>query len=346
LLRFVVGLPGRRDDKLAVVNGLFGDQLADEGSPLAVPMTVRSGADVLELERDALRASLPGATGSVVVLVHGLMCTEAVWQFPDDPATTYGTLLARDHGVTAVAVRYNTGRHISASGRDLARLLHDLRMAWPVPLHDITLIGHSMGGLVIRSACHYASATRPWRSRRRRSWRSLVRRVVLLGVPNTGAPLEVLANVVSSTLASVPLWVARSVGRGLDTRSAGIRDLRFGAITDDEWVEHDPAARRRPVPHSVRPLRRARYLLAAGSVTADPDHPVSQIVGDVLVTFPSASGAVPDLVGGTLFPGATVSRFPRVTHMALANRPEVYDAIHQWWPAPHRPRFRAGPFRK
>jgi len=333
LLGALGDLPVRRDEALAVVNGAFGDALADRGSPLAVPMTLRSATQALDLDRSAMAIALPGATSRIALLVHGLMSTESVWSFPGDAATTYGSLLAHDHAVTPLWLRYNTGRHISTNGRELAALLHRLVTVWPVPVRDITLIGHSMGGLVIRSACHYAPATRTWRRLGflRRSWKSRVRRVVLIGVPNTGAPLEVFANLASATLWAVPLPAARLVGLGLDARSAGIKDLRFGAITDDDWLGQDPGARERPLPHQVAPLRRAAYLIIAGSVTTDPDHPVTRIVGDALVTPSSASGKLKATTAAGLFPGSTVLLFPKVTHLALASRPEVYQAIHQWW---------------
>lgn len=114
--------------------------------------------------------------------------------------------------------------------------------------------------------------------------------------------------------------------------SVGIKDLRFGAVTDEDWLEQDPAARPRPVAHHAAALRRAHYLIIAGSLTADPDHPLARAFGDVLVTAPSASGILNQTPGQGLFPGSTVRLLPRVTHMALAHRPEVYDEINRWWP--------------
>ncbi len=340
LLRFLTGLPGRQDDVTAVMNGLFGDTLDDQGASLATPMTMRAGGSVLPLERHALASAL-GAAGieagpKICLLVHGLMSTESVWEFAGDTTTTYGTELARDHGVIAVALRYNTGRHISTNGRELATQLHELVAAWPVRVREIDLIGHSMGGLVLRSACHYAAGVRPrggWPIGR--SWTSRVRRVVLVGVPNLGAPLEVLVNLSSATLWSLPVPAARLVGLGLDHRSAGIKDLRFGAILDDDWQEQDPASVVRPRPHTVRPLRHARYLVISGSVTTDPEHPLARVIGDALVTSSSAAGGATDEAGAgeeSVLPGATVRQFPKVTHIALANRPEIYAAIHEWWP--------------
>ncbi len=334
LLRLLTALPGRRSEALAVVNGFFGDRLADMGSTLAMPMTLHSGTEVLSLDRDKLSQALPNVTGRIALLVHGLASTESVWGFPGDPDTTYGSLLARDHGVTPVSLRYNTGRHISINGREFAKLLHHLVAAWPVPVSDITLIGHSMGGLVIRSACHYASATRPWRGLAsfRRSWTSKVRRVVLVGVPNTGAPLEVFANLTSAALWSIPFPATRLIGLGLDARSAGIKDLRFGAITDGDWLEQNPYARERPVPHRRAMLRRAAYLIVVGGLTSDPAHPLERVVGDAFVTTSSASGTLDEATGHGLFPNSTMRMFPKVTHIALAHRPEVYNEIDRWWP--------------
>ncbi len=332
-LRLLMTLPGRRDDALAVVNGFFGDRLADQGSTLAIAMTLRSRTAALTLDRDSLAKAFPQATGSIALFVHGLMATESIWDFPGDPDTTYGSLLARDHGVTPIYLRYNTGQHISVNGRELAGLLHRLVSAWPVPVHDISLIGHSMGGLVIRSSCHYAPATRPWRSvlSRRPSWRSKTRRVVLIGVPNTGAPLERFVNLTSAASWSSPIPITRLLGLGLDTRSAGIQDLRFGAITDEDWLEQDPGALQRPVPHRVTTRKREAYLIIAGGITADTSHPLDRVFGDTLVTSSSASGTLSETTGEGLFPGSIVRHFPKVTHLALAHRPDVYDEIDRWW---------------
>lgn len=327
-------LPGRRDDAIAVVNGLFGDELEARESSLATTMTVRVDGMVLPLERGRLAEALDAAaqrpTSRICVLVHGLMSTESIWSFPGDRSTTYGTLLADDHDVTVVALRYNTGRHISTNGREFAQLLATLVRAWPVRVTEVDLIGHSMGGLVVRSACHYGRATWP-RGRRLpigRRWTSRVRRVVLIGAPNTGAGLEALVNSASAALWALPVPFTRLVGLGLDRRSAGIKDLRFGAIVDDDWLEHDPGLRRRPHPYRPLRLRRARSLVLAGSVTADPGHPLAVRLGDALVTTSSAAGIAGD---HELLPRATLHTFPKVTHNVLAHHPDVFEAIRDWW---------------
>ena len=332
-LRFLSTATEHRDDAAAIVNGLFGDKLDEGVSRWSTPMTIRAGDTVVarngRADPDAL-ARLTNVGPRICVLVHGLMSTESIWRFPDAPSTTYGTLLDDDHDVTVLSVRYNTGRHISTNGRELAVLLNNLMSAWPVRVKEINLIGHSMGGLVVRSACHYARLARPLGRRFPigRRWTSRVRRVVLIGVPNTGAQLEELVNSASAALWSMPIPATRLVGLGLDQRSAGIKDLRFGAILDEDWLEQDPSGRHRTFPHRPPRLRRADHLVIAGTVTADPGHPLARWIGDALVTSPSASGRSTD---GDLFRRATIRTFPRITHNSLAHHRDVYDAITAWW---------------
>ena len=337
LIQLLMSLPGRGDDARAVLNGLLGDELAEQESSLAIPLTFRtaSGAE-LPLDHDALGRALPNAGARLCVLVHGLMSSESVWRFAGRPELTYGELLAHDHGVTPVYVRYNTGRHISTNGRELAARLQQLVRVWPVRVREIDLIGHSMGGLVIRSACHYGrdAAKLRDRLRRRGPWPAKVKRVVLLGVPNTGANLEVIANLTSAALWSVPNPVTRLIGAGLDRRSEGIKDLRWGAVLDEDWIERDPDATERPELYPVRVPRHAAYLAIAGSLTdeGDDDGPrrVNRLLGDALVTAPSAQGRPGD-GGPALFPNATVRLCPKINHIALANSPAVYDEITTWW---------------
>jgi triacylglycerol lipase len=327
-------LPRLSTDARAVVNGLFGDALAAQGSVLAIPTTFRTAAgDEIPLDRHGVREALPAAGDRVCVLVHGLMSTESVWRMEGREGLTFGELLADERGVTPVYVRYNTGRHISTSGRDLATQLQRLVRVWPVRVRELNLIGHSMGGLVIRSACHYGrhSATLRDRGRRRGPWPGKVRRIVLLGVPNRGANLEAIANLTSTALWSVPLPTTRLLGAGLDRRSEGIKDLRWGAVLDEDWVERDPGATERPELHPVRLPRRSRVLAVAGSLVdqRDPERPstVNRLLGDALVTAPSAHGQLGD--------GVTVRLCPKINHIALANRREVYDEIAAWWdPSP------------
>src|SRR5690606_14178182 len=110
-----------------------------------------------------------------------------------DPALNYGALLEAELGFSVLYVRYNSGLRIATNGRKLAQLLADVVSAYPVPLEEIVLIGHSMGGLVSRSAAHYASELEL-------SWVQRLSHLICLGSPHHGAPLEKAGNLLTSVL--------------------------------------------------------------------------------------------------------------------------------------------------
>jgi pimeloyl-ACP methyl ester carboxylesterase len=255
------------------------------------------------------------------------MGCDVVWRWPGRLDMTYGTRLAVDRNVTPVFLRYNSGRHVSDNGRQLALMVDALLAAWPVEVDEVNFVAHSMGGLVVRSACHYGA-------RDGRSWVEKVRRVFLLGAPMSGAPLEKLVHAADVTLTTMWNPVTRLVGRILRRRSAGIKDLRFGALVEEDWSGHDPDElrwpRRRPVPL----LATADHYVIAGTVADRIDHPAARVLGDPLVTFFSAKGQTLTRGGATLFADSNVRHLPRVGHLALAHHDDVYGQMLAWWTTP------------
>jgi pimeloyl-ACP methyl ester carboxylesterase len=247
---------------IAAVNGFVGDDLEREGSGLALPMTIRSGGR--DLSPRELAAELPDAGPAVAVFVHGLCESERAWWLRprghEGPVRSYGQRLAADLGLTPVYLRYNTGLQISENGRRLAELMEQLVAHWPVPVERIALVGHSMGGLVARSACHQGHAAGM-------GWTHVVRQVVCLGTPHLGAPLEKAANAAALALAALP--ETRPLASIVNVRSEGIKGLG-GAL--------------------VAPLlENADHRSVGATVTRTPDGPVAGIVGDLLVQYSSAS---------------------------------------------------------
>lgn len=285
----------------SAVNGLIGDRLAAERPRLAIPTAVRvAGADV-PLDATGLAAAFPTASGRVAVFVHGLCENESYWErWRDRTGTTYGEMLAGE-GWTPVFVRANTGLPLRESGAGLSAVLQRLVEAWPVDVTRVALVGHSMGGLIIRAAGAVASdADEPWAAR--------VSDVVTLGTPHLGAPIARGIGHGSRGLARLPETAA--FGRILDWRSVGVHDLVEGLAED------------------VPPLPHARYRLVAATLSTRERHPVGHVVGDLLVRPPSAYGRRPR--GGELFPGADVLHVGRTDHFGLLNHPEVHRALREW----------------
>jgi pimeloyl-ACP methyl ester carboxylesterase len=305
---------------VGALNGLVGDTLEREGSDLQQPMSVRAGGLPVALERGALAEAHPDAGGRLVVFLHGLMETEFSWRIGAGPeGVTYATRLRRETGCTPVELRYNSGRHISENGLSLADLLSELVAEWPVEVESVTLVGHSMGGLVARSACHLGAE-------RGDGWARLVRHVISLGTPHTGAPLAQGVHWLSAGLHALP--ETRPFARFLRRRSAGIRDLRQGSLVDADWRDCDPDALRAAACQEIPLLDGATHCFVAATVTRSGRDPVSRLLGDCLVLQPSASGRsrtrlIPFEEEYGVHVGGT-------HHLALLNHPAVYERMVGW----------------
>ena len=304
---------------IGALNGTVGDYLKRTGNGLATPMELVHAGSPLAVTRDAIAAVHPAATPRAVVLVHGLMSTEHVFELPD--GETYATLLARDLGFTPFAVRYNSGLHVSDNGEALDDLLERLAAAHPVPLEEIALIGHSMGGLVIRSATHAASG-------RGRRWLPLARRAFYVGSPHLGAPLERAGNVLAWALAKVGIPTTDLIADIVNLRSSGVKDLRYGNLRREDWEGGDPDALLQNRRHPVPLLPEIRHHLIAGTLVDDPL--VSMLFGDAVVPLPSAAGQARPKHRSALFPAEHVRVLAGFDHVRLAHDLQVYAHIRAW----------------
>ena len=310
----------------AAINGFLGDRLAQEGDSLAWDMTLVHDRQPLAADRTALAAALPDASSRVAVFVHGLAGSERVWWSPPghkaSAGPSYGDRLADELGVTPLYVRYNSGLHISDNGAHLSDLLDRVVANWPASEPELILVGHSMGGLVARSACVQASRQEP-----PPAWVGRVRHVVSLGSPYQGASLERVVNRATRLMGRV--GEAKAVADVLDLRSDGVRDLRFGYILEDEWRDADPAAIRRTPLDRAPNLEGASHRFVSGSLRPGRRHPANRVLGDLLVTRASATGPA-RRPGGHGVEGTDVAHFAGVDHLALCNDPAVYARLRTW----------------
>jgi pimeloyl-ACP methyl ester carboxylesterase len=268
---------------LAALNGFAGHRLEGDLGALAIPMAVRVAGRDVELSPLEVAAAFPDTTSKLAVFVHGLAETEDLWRpkATDEAKVDYGSVLKTELGYTPLYLRYNTGRHVSENGRSLGCLLSDLVTAWPVPPDEVLLVGHSMGGLVIRSACHYgAGEAQPWVP--------LVRHIVYLGTPHLGAPLARAAALAGWTLCRLP--ETRPFAPLVNGSSDGVRDLRFGYLLDEDWSGCNPDHCRRDHRHEVPLLESANHYVVSATITSDPKSPFGAVVGDLLVQPASAHG--------------------------------------------------------
>ncbi len=297
-----------RDAFLAAVNGVYGDYLVRTGNPLALEMELRLRGRRLDPDEpartfDPEADAAPG--GKLLLLVHGLCMNDRQWT---REGHDHGRALADEHGYTPLYLRYNTGLRIAANGRSLADLLERVTRRWPVPVEEIVILGHSMGGLVARGACHHGQEVG-------HTWLKRLRKLMFLGTPHHGAPLERgghrLDFVMDLSPYSAPFT---QIGK---TRSAGIKALRHGNVSLHAT--------------DVVPLPEGVPCYAAAATLAERRGAIAErLLGDGLVPLDSALGLHPDPARTLELPKTRQWIGYGMGHLELLSRPEVYAQLSKW----------------
>ncbi|MBP6007167.1 MAG: alpha/beta hydrolase [Rhodoferax sp.] len=312
---------------IAALNGVMGDRLQVSANPLATPMTLRFQeldthvSKGLELNLP-LSQQIPNASHKLLVVLHGLCMNDLQWTTQQEgKSVSHATAIAHALGYTPVYLRYNSGLHVSQNGQDLARQLAALLAAWPVPVTCLSLLTHSMGGLVARSAV--ASANQAGLV-----WPKQLKHLVFLGTPHHGAPLERAGNWIDVLLGSTPY--SRPFAKLGQLRSAGVTDLRYGHVLDADWQGHDRFRRKPdtrtplPLPDGVACFAVAATLAAKRSAVAD------RLVGDGLVPLHSALGHHEQADRQLHFASAQQLLVYRTSHMQLLSSPLVTQQLLKW----------------
>ncbi|MDX1303640.1 alpha/beta hydrolase [Photobacterium sp.] len=316
----------QREAVLAALNGVIGDRLVESDNPLATPMTLRYQRKALNGQSMLLTSEstplIPEATGKIVLIIHGLCMNDLQWSVQDQEQTLdHGEALASSLDYTPVYLRYNSGLHTSQNGRELSAQLELLITHWPTPIEELTVVAHSMGGLLTRSAVHYANQASL-------TWPEYLKKIVFLGTPHHGAPLERAGNWVDMILGSTPYTAPFSALSGL--RSAGITDLRYGHVVDEDWNGHD-RFHRKPDNRQIVPLPEgvACYTVAA-TTAAKRTRLADSLIGDGLVPLRSALGQHNDTQRNLEFEDESQWIFYRMNHMDLLSSPDVTRLLVQW----------------
>lgn len=309
-------LSPEREAVLSALNGVMGDRLAEDGNPLALTMELRQQGRIIDLA--ALRAS-GQATGKVLLLVHGLCMNDLQWL---RAGHDHGAHLAQALGYTPVYVRYNTGLHTSINGGELAGRIEALLADWPVPVQELNVLVHSMGGLVVRSAVQQAVQGGL-------QWPGWLRKLVFLGTPHHGAPLERAGNWVDVILGSTP-W-SRPFARLGHLRSAGITDLRYGHVQEADWQGHDRFRKRPDARHHLPLLPGVACYTVAATLARQRSPLAERLVGDGLVPLRSALGQHEQAERTLEFPKSHQYVAYGLGHMALLEDAQVAQQLVRWF---------------
>ncbi|MEM7181483.1 MAG: alpha/beta hydrolase [Spirochaetota bacterium] len=323
---FLQNLAKGLDISKPVLNGIFGNFLAETDNGLAIQAGFYRNGQNVDLSKLKQGEHYSQFHSKVCVLVHGLACDEAYWDFTTEGSeekTNYGKFLARDLDFTPFYFRYNSGLHISSNGQTFAKFLQQLVQEYPIPIKDLVIVAHSMGGLVSRSACYYAE-------QEKFSWLQGLRKMILIGSPHLGAPLEKFGNIVTNVLEKIPVSYTKSIGNVINLRSQGIKDLRFGNIIDEDWKDTEEDALLQNTRTDIPIYPDTEYYVISGTITKNPEHIFSKWFGDAMVRQGSALGKTSDGKDILLIQENNHKEFASIGHIALGHSLEVYEQVLQW----------------
>jgi pimeloyl-ACP methyl ester carboxylesterase len=299
------GSTPRREIFVSMLNGVYGDYLASTRNPLTIEMCLRQegGAALDVAELTALRSTVPRRR--LLVLLHGLCMSDHQWL---RDGRSHGITLSEQLDYYPLYLRYNSGLPIAENGHQLAVLLEQLIDGWPHPLDEFVILGHSLGGLVARSACAIAAE-------QGHDWLKSLTRLVFLGTPHCGAPLERAGHGLDVLLDVSPY--SAPFARLGNARSAGIKDLRLGTITS-------ALHRFVPLPTEVACYTMAATLASKRSPLGD------RLTGDGLVPLHSALGQGRDKAHSLRFAQDRQWIGYKMGHLDLLHSPEAYEQLGAW----------------
>jgi len=308
----------QREAIRAVLNGVVGDYLEENDNPLQISMQFRHEGIALPIDKKSLKNVFPQINGKILLMIHGSCMNDIQWTRNDH---NHGISLAKELGFTPVFLHYNSGLHISTNGHNFNKLIEDLVFQWPVAVKELNILAHSMGGLVTRSAFHYGQ-------QQQRKWIKHLKKIIFLGTPHHGSPLEKAGNYVDVVLEAVPY--AKPFARLGKIRSAGVTDLRYGNILDEDWKDSDRFEMKKDKRITVPlPKKVSCYSIAAVARKATASKS-SQMLGDNMVPVKSALGLHKNADKALNFKKENTWIAYENNHIDLLSDKKIYDKIREW----------------
>ena len=309
---------GEKETIVAILNGVVGDYLQENKNPLAIPMALRQDGEAIDFDKSKDSEKDKKRSGKILLMIHGLCMNDIQWTWKGH---NHGEILAEAFDFTPLYLHYNTGLHISENGQKMNLVLEELINNWSVPVEEIVILVHSMGGLLTRSALHYEME-------KGQSWSKYLTKIVFLGTPHHGSPLERIGNYVDRLLEAIPY--VKPFARLGKMRSAGITDLRFGNLVDEDWQGRDRFEKQTdkrkilPLPKTVE-----CYTIAA-TIGKMGDNLKEKTVGDGLVQLNSALGKHKDEAKDLGFKSENSMVLYEANHMDLLNDERVLAQVKRW----------------
>jgi hypothetical protein len=178
-------------------------------------------------------------------------------------------------------------------------------------------------GLVILSACYYAEKKDP-------SWVKKISKIFFLGYPHLDAPLEKFEDVVTAILGQIPNPFTYLTKNVINKRSAGINDLQFGYVIEEDWKDKNPDKFLHNTKNPVPLLENVKYFIISGTITENPDGFLPTWIGDAMVRTDSAIAKSRNKDHTLQFLEEHHKQFPRIAPINLMRDPSIYFQILEW----------------
>ncbi|MDP5106910.1 MAG: GPI inositol-deacylase [Polaribacter sp.] len=303
---------------LSILNGVIGDYLEETENPLKIDMQFRYQSKVLQIDQESLKENYPNCAGKILLMIHGSCMSDLQWTRKNH---NHAEILSEELKKTPIYLNYNSGKHISANGKNLTENLEKLVENWPVPVEEITIIAHSMGGLITRSALYYGEQNQ-------NNWLKHIKKVAFLGTPHHGSPVERIGNYLDLVLASVPyLKPFAKLGK---IRSAGVTDLRYGNLVDEDWLNMDRFKLKKDQSQYIPLPTGIEFYSIAAVIGKETSKSKNQILGDTLVDIKSAFGEHKNPAKNLLFKKEHTWIAYENNHLDLLSNPKITDKLKDW----------------
>ena len=307
----------KKEVLLSVLNGVIGDYLEEKENPLKIDMQFRYESKAIQIDGESLKETYPKINGKILLMIHGSCMSDIQWNHKNH---NHGETLSEELDKTPIYLNYNSGKHISTNGKDLNKNLQKLVKNWPVPVEEIVIIAHSMGGLLTRSALYYADQNN-------NKWRKHLKRVVFLGTPHHGSHLERIGNYLDLLLESVPYL--KPFARLGKIRSAGVTDLRYGNLVDEDWQHSGRFERKGDQRKHIQLPNKIEFFAVAATIGNEKTGS-TRIFGDNLVDVKSALGQHKKTAKKLNFKEENTWIVYENNHLELLSNPKILDKLKTW----------------
>lgn len=303
---------------LSALNGVIGDYLEEKENPLKISMQFRFQSKVLKIDAESLKTTYPTIHGKILLMIHGSCMNDIQWTRKNH---NHGEILSKELNKTLVYLNYNSGKHISSNGQNLNDSLEELIKNWPVPVEELTIVAHSMGGLIARSALYYAQQAE-------KNWIKYLKKMVFLGTPHHGSHVERTGNYLDIILEAIPY--AKPFAKLGKIRSAGVTDLRYGNLVDEDWQNKNRFELKNDQRQHIPLPEQIEFYAVAAVNKKENSTKSTKSLGDNLVDIKSALGQHKTSNKTLLFKKNNIWIGYENNHLDLLSNPKITAILKRW----------------